>query len=227
MGSSLGSGLWNKQKALAPNIVRPGGGTGGEIFDLRADIANELAPMAAIAIEEFTNPATGAANDLLAATASTVAVQSYTAAQLVAGGLTKLAAFPRNVTFTTAGVTPADAPDTVTVVGTYRGKAQSETINVAQTATIATGTKPFSTITSITYAAGQGTGATVAIGIGNGLGVSQVPKARAGLLAPIREIAIGAAVTTGALTSTGLYTPSAAPNGTNDYAIYYEYDPTA
>lgn len=227
MGSTLGSGLWNKRKAQAPNIVRPGGGTGGEIFDLRQDIAAELAPMAAIAVEEFTDSAAAGAADLLAATASTVAVQTYAASALLAGGKTKLAAFPRNITFTTAGVTPADAPDTVTVVGTYRGKAQSETINVAQTATIATGTKPFSTITSITYAAGQGTGATVSIGVGAGLGVQQVPKARAGLVAPIREIAAGTAVTTGTLTAAGLYTPATPPNGTNDYAIYYEYDPSA
>lgn len=223
---SAGSGLFTGVGPLKPHLMQQTGGIAAEVNDLRNDLSKRMSPMAAIAIDEFTNPAAPGAADLLAATASTVAVQTYTAAQLLAPGLAKLAAYPRNVTFTTAGVTPTDAPDTVTVVGTYRGKAQSETISVAQTATIANGTKPFSTITSITYAAGQGTAATVSIGVGQGLGVSQVPLSRAGLVAPVREIAVGAAVTTGALTATGLYTPATAENGTNDYAVFYEYDPT-
>jgi hypothetical protein len=55
-------------------------------------------------------------------------------------------------------------------------------------------------------------------------------KSRAGLRAPIRQIAIGAVVTTGTFSAPatnlphGAYAPAAAPNGTNDYAITYEVD---
>jgi len=223
---SGGSGLFKNKKFQTPHLAQGGHGVSEEVKNLRADLLAEFAPLAALTVEEFTNPATGGAADLLVATATTVAVQSYLPAGLIAGGLAKLAAFPRNLTFTTAGSTPSDAPANVVVTGTYRGKTQTETINLAQTATIATGLKPFSTITSIVYAAGDGTGATVSIGIGAGVGVASVPKSRAGLAALIREISAGSLVTNGALTAAGLYTPNSAPNGSTSYAIYYEYDPS-
>jgi hypothetical protein len=227
MASSLGSGLFSKAKAALSHLVKPGGGLSGEVHDVRKDVLDMVSPLAALAVEEFTNPATGGAADLLAATASSVAVQTYLTADLLAPGLAKLAAFPRNITFTTAGVTPADAPATATITGTYLGVAQTEVVNIAQTATIATGTKPFSTITSIVYSAGQGTAATVSIGVGAGLGVAKTPKSRAGAILIFREIAVGAVVTNGVLTSTGLYTPNSAPDGTRDYCVYYEFDAAA
>lgn len=224
-----GSGLLSTKGPNIPHLAQQGKkGVGGEVADLRADIVAELAPMAAIAVDEFTNPLTAAAAGLLVATASTVAVQAYTTAQLLSAGRTELAANPRNVTFTTAGTTPADAPATAVIVGLdAEGKAQTETVSLAQTATIASGVKAFKSITSITFAAGDGAGATVSIGYGIVLGLSKTPKSRAGLASPVREIAVGVAVTTGAISATNkTYTPSAAPNGTNDYAVYYEWDPT-
>jgi hypothetical protein len=204
--------------------MQQSGGIAAEVNDVRKDVKDTLAPLAAIAIDEFTNPAAAGAADLEAATATTVAPRTVTT--FLAGGVAKLAAFPRNVTFTTGGGTPADAPATALVTGTYRGKPQTETVTLAQTATIANGVKPFSTITSVAYAAADGTGATISIGVGLGLGTAQIPLSRAGLVAPVREIAAGAAVTNGVLTVEGLYTPNTAPNGTNDYAIFYEYNPT-
>lgn len=104
---------------------------------------------------------------LLLATASVAAPVTVLAAGLIAGGLTLLAAYPRRVTFTTAGVTPSDAPATATITGTdYLGAAQVEIVNVPQTATIASSTGAFKTITSIVYPAAEGTAATVAIGFG-------------------------------------------------------------
>jgi hypothetical protein len=53
---------------------------------------------------------------------------------------------------------------------------------------------------------------------------------RAGLLAPLREIAAGSVVTNGTFVDAatdaphGTYEPNTAPNGTNDYALYYEVD---
>lgn len=220
---SNGSGMFGDQIPKKAHLARGAGGVAGEVVDLRSDLARVLGAMAAISVDEFTNPAAAGAADLEAATATVAAQRVVTT--FLAGGLAKLAAYPRNITFTTAGSTPADAPASATIVGTYRGKPQTETVNVAQTATIATGTKPFSTITSITFTAADGTDATVSIGVGAGLGVGQLPKSRAGAVTIMHEIAAGSVVTNGALTAEGLYTPNSAPNGTNDYAVYYECRP--
>ncbi len=212
-----GSGLFSKKRAARPHLSQ------GEVADLRDDVEDVFDDMAAIGVDEFTNPAAAGAADLEAATACTVAPRT---AVLLAPGLAKLAAYPRNVSFTTAGNTPADAPATAVVTGTYRGKPQTETVNIPQTATIALGTKPFSTISSIVYAAAQGTDATVSIGVGTGVGTTKKPKARAGAVNLVREVAVGALVTNGVLTAEGLYTPNTAPDGTRDYCIYFEFDPT-
>lgn len=216
-----GSGLFTK-KSAGPAIPHL---STGEIADLRADLAAEFAPMAAIAVQEFTDVAAPGAADLEAATATTVAPRTVV---LLAGGLAKLLACPRNVTFTTAGGTPADAPATALITGTdINGRAQTETVNIAQTATIASGVKAFKTVTSIVYSAADGTSATVSVGVGSVLGLTKTPKTRAGLAGAVREIAAGSVVTNGVINATNkTYAPNSAPNGTNDYCVYYEYDPT-
>lgn len=217
-----GSGLFSNQQAQRPHSMQR------EVEDLRNDVKATFAPMAAIGVDEYTNPAAGDAAGLEAATATTVAPRTVTS--FVAGGVAALLAFGRNVTFTTAGATPADAPATALVTGTdMDGKAQTETVNVPQTATIAAGAKIFKTVTSVAYAAADGTGATVSIGFGDKLGVTKKPLARAGLDGVlVREVAVGALVTNGVLSATNRsYAPNTVPDGTRDYAIYYEYDPTA
>ncbi len=223
---SNGSGLFSNQAPEKAHLVSGKGGVAGEVDDLRGDVARVLTPMAAITVEEYTNPAAAAVAGLEAATATTVAPRTVTS--FLAGGVAALLAYGRNVTFTTAGATPADAPATALVTGTdMDGNAQTETINVPQTATTNAGVKIFKTVTSVAYAAADGTAATVAIGFGSLLGLSKPPVSRAGLVGAIHEIAVGAVVTTGVLSATNRsYTPAAAPNGTNDYCLYYEYDPT-
>ena len=72
--------------------------------------------------------------------------------------------------------------------------------------------------------------ATIAVGLGTKFGLKKKIKTRAGLTTAIKEIAIGAVVTTGTFTDAatsapnGLYAPSANPNDTNDYCVYYESD---
>jgi len=180
-------------------------------------------------VDEWTDPPAAAAAGLKAATASSVAVQTILAAALLSPGKLELSIRPRNVTFTTAGATPSDAPATATVVGTdINGDALTEVVNIAQTATIANGVKAFKTITSITYSAGDGAGATVAIGYGSVFGLSKKIRTRAGALMFGKEIANGAVVTTGTLVApatsgpNGTYAPAAAPDGSKDYAIEYE-----
>jgi len=221
---SNGSGLFSNAGPLKPHLMQQSGGIAAEVNDLRRDVGAAMAPMAAQSVDEYINAVAGTVAMLLAATATSVAVQTITT--FLAPGVAALLAFGRNVTLTTSGATPADAPATALVTGTYNGAAQTETINVPQTATTAVGVKPFDTVTSVLYSAGQGAAALVSIGVGDALGTSETPVSRAGLVAPTREIAVGAVVTTGTLTVAGLYTPAAPPDGTKDYCIYYEYDPT-
>lgn len=222
---SLGSGLFSTKGPQKPHLVQGKKGVAGEVDDLRRDVLAELEPLAAIAVEEFTNPAAGATDSLEAATATQTTARTVTTFE--AAGLAALAAHPRNVNITTAGSTPADAPASAVVTGTYKGAVQTETLVVPQTAATVTGTKPFDGLTSVVYAAGDGTDATNAIGIGNGIGVTKTPKARAGGVAIVREVVDGALVVNGVLTAAQLYTPNTAPNGAHDYAVYYEYDPAA
>lgn len=184
-----------------------------------------------IYVEEFTDPAAASGTALRAATASVTTERTTTS--FSAGGVAALAAYPRQIVFTTAGGTAADAPATATITGTdVNGDAITETVTLAQTATTATSAKFFATITSIVEAAGDGTGATIAIGIGAALGLRRKAKVRAGALMVVREISAGSYVTNGtfalpsAAAPNGSYTPNTAANGTNDYAIAYEVDLT-
>jgi hypothetical protein len=182
-------------------------------------------------VDEFTDAIASNTAGLKAATATTVAIQSYTAADLLAAGKDELLARPRNVTFTTAGGTPAHAPADVVVTGTdINGDALTETITLAQTATTAEGAKCFRTITSIVYAAGDGASATIAIGFGKKFGLSAKAKVRAGAVMRGTEISAGTVVTNGTLATpttsppNGSYSPNTNPDGSVDYAIAYETD---
>ena len=220
-----------------PHLIAGSGGMSGEIKDLRSDLEEAFtsienlgtAGTSPICVQEFTNPVAPAAAGLEAATAVTVAPR--TAIVFVAGGVAALLAFPRNLTFSTAGSTPADAPATATITGTdINGAALTEVVNVSQTVAKVEGVKCFKTVTSVAYSAGQGTDATVSIGFGAVFGLAKKAKTRAGAVNVLAEFAIGAKVTTGTFVSpttslpNGSYAPSAAPEGTNDYAVMFEKD---
>lgn len=167
---TAGSGIFSKMKDKLDHLVNPGGGLSGEIFDLRKDIARELGAMAGFVAEEWTNlVGTGAPGTavLRAATATVASPTTVLPAALLDAGEAMLLAHPRPITFTTAGATPADAPANVVITGTdQNGAVISETLNLAQTAATATSTKAYKTITSLAFPAADGTGATIAIGIG-------------------------------------------------------------
>jgi hypothetical protein len=109
-----------------------------------------------------------AAASLLALTASSVAVQVYGAADLIALGVTQLNNYPSYITFTTdAAGTPADAPPDATITGTNAdtGLADTDVVTVSQIAGIATAAKRFlATGITITYGVGDGPGAMISIG---------------------------------------------------------------
>lgn len=169
---AAGSGLMSKQRAAVTHLAKPGGGVAGEVYDLRKDVAEELGSLAGLVVEEFTNligaAAPGAAV-LKAATATVASPVTHTTADLLDAGEAMLLAWPRQLTFTTAG-TPADAPANVVITGTdYKGAVQSETLNLAQTAAAVTSVNAYRTITSLAYPAADGTAATIAVGIAAGV----------------------------------------------------------
>lgn len=228
--STTGSGLLNTSAPVKEHLTR-GSGIGGEVADLRSDLKAAMKHMASIVVEEWTNAAATAADALHDATATVATASTLLPAALKSAGKTALETHPRTITFTTAGVTPAHAPANVVITGTDVNDATiSETLVLAQTADIVESVKAYKTITSLVFPAGDGTAATVAVGLGTKFGLKKKIKSRAGLATAIKEIAIGSVVTTGAYTSAatsapnGLYAPAANPNGTNDYCIYYESD---
>lgn len=226
---ALGSGQFSSQKAQKPHLLQGTGGIAPEIADLRADVRADFLANAAIAVEEFTDPAAAGAALISAAAASQVAAGRSATLLALAANISP----PRPISVTTAGATPADAPATAVVTGLdINGNAMTETLNIPQTATIATGSKCFAKVTSIVEAAGDGTGATMSYGIGAAIGLGKPLKSRAGLATAIKEIAVGAVVTNGVFVAAataspnGSYAPNTAANGSNDYCIYYEYDAT-
>jgi hypothetical protein len=109
---------------------------------------------------------------LKAATATVAAQVVWTAADdLLAAGVELLDAYPRRPSFTTGGVTPADAPASVLIEGfDLDGVAQSETLNLSQTAATVTATKAYKgTGLKFTFAAADGTGATISAGYAKGV----------------------------------------------------------
>lgn len=184
-------------------------------------------------VDEWTDPLAAAPAGLKAATATVASVVALTAADLLTAGKNELLARPRNITFTTAGGTAADAPANAVIVGTdINGDALTETVTLAQTATTASGVKAFRTIETITYPAADGAGATVSVGYGSVFGLSKKIRTRAGALMFGKEISAGSVVTNGVLASpttsppNGSYAPNSAPDGVKDYALEYEPDGT-
>ena len=167
---TAGSGIFSRMKEKYDHLVKPGSGLDGELYDLRRDIGRELGALAGFVAEEFTNlPGTAAPGTavLKAATATVAAPVTVLPAGLLAAGIAMLAKHARQVTFTTAGTTPADAPANVVITGVdHTGQVATETLTLAQTAATATSVKAYKSIASLVYPAADGTGATVAIGIG-------------------------------------------------------------
>lgn len=232
---TAGSGLFSTERGVNPaKTVAGKGGLPGEVGDLRRDIEKTFVPLLASTVQEFTNPILGTASSLLAAAATVAAPVTVLASALTGATLANMLGNPRQVMFTTAGTTPSDAPATATVTGKDpRGLPQVEAVAVAQTADSVLTTKFFSDVESISYSAGDGTDATVAIGVGAKLGLFYAPKARAGGALVLGEVSAGVTPTAGVVVPAGAsdlpygsYTPNSALNGILDFAIAYEYDPS-
>ncbi len=226
-----GSGLFQAQQAKIDHLVR-GGGIGGEVADLRKDVKNTLAPLAAITVEEFTNPATADTNAFKTSIASSITAVDYSGAALNGVVGDDPMDYPRNVTVTCNDHAATWNGKSATFYGIdVNGRTISEDVALTNNATTA-GVKCFKRVTRITIPALVDALGTIEFGFGVVLGLAKPITTRAGFTGPVREIAIGAVVTNGVFVSpstaapNGSYSPNTAPNGANDYALYYEYIPT-
>jgi len=198
---AAGSGVFSTARPKNANLVYAGkGGIGGEVGELRQDVDNALSPLAAITVEEFINPVAPSPTALMAATASSTTALSFTklAGSFTLATLASMATAPRQVQLTTGGTTPANQPATLVLKGLdERGKPQSETINLLQTAGNVLSKYFYTELDAALPAAGLGAGATLALGVGSKLGLSRKVKTRAGRVAVLQEVALGAVVTSG------------------------------
>lgn len=146
------------------NVVSHAAATSGQTgIELYTEYKTDYNAHLGIALAE-------APSGLRVATATVAAPVTVLAAALLAPGLALMAVYPRRVTFTTAGATPSDAPATATVTGTdYADAALVEVVNLSQIAGQVDSAGAFKTIVSIAFAAGDGVGATIAIGYGFGV----------------------------------------------------------
>jgi len=182
-----------------------------------------------IRTQTFTNPAAASGNAIKTAIATVASPVTYSDAALNGAIGTGLLSPPRNVTITTAGVTPANAPATALITGLdILGAVQTETINVGQTATTVAGVKAFAYVKEISLPAADGTAATLAFGTGNVMGLdSKMVDLGVAAAAILKEVENGAVVTTGtfvlpsASAPFGTYSPATPPNGTLDYSLAY------
>lgn len=110
---------------------------------------------------------------LEAATATQLTTRTVTT--FLAAGLALLEENPRPIAFTVRGTNTAHAPATAVVTGTDADDAALvETVTLPQIASSVCTVGAFKTLTSVAYAAGDGTGATIAIGLGLIPGVRDV-----------------------------------------------------
>lgn len=58
--TTAGSTILLSASPKRPHLIQSGGGVAGEVLDLRQDVVAALKPLAAITVEEWTTPPTGA-----------------------------------------------------------------------------------------------------------------------------------------------------------------------
>jgi hypothetical protein len=203
---SNGSSLFSNQGPAQGRFIEGKGGVAGEVSDLRHDVAGALALLAAITVQEFTNPLAAAANNMMAATTSQTTEDVLLPAVTPAAGALTQATIdnlgtggPRQLVFTVGGGTPAHRAPSATIYGVGAdGRKRVQVLGLPDVAGTAT-SNFFIDIEKVVLAAGSGAGATVAIGLGALLGLGAPVVSRAGRAAVLQEVAAGSVVTNGAV----------------------------
>jgi hypothetical protein len=233
-----GSGLFGNQSPIKKHLVRGTGGVQAEIRDVREDIGTVLAPMCALTVEEFTDPPAADIDAIKTSIASSAAQQVYSGTALngVVGRNTMSP--PRNITVTASSHADIDAVGVLVEGKDVNGRTISETLTLPNGGgSTVLGQKAFASVSRITVPAQSGTGGLLSFGFGDLIGLGKKIVSRAGALAVLMEIEAGVVMAADAITGVfadpavgepnGTYLPATVPSGANDYAVYYEYDPTA
>ncbi|TFH47668.1 MAG: hypothetical protein E4H01_07840, partial [Lysobacterales bacterium] len=210
-----GPGLMSRQYAIKPHLLQTSGGIAAEVKDLRDDLIAELSLVAGIAVEEFTNQAAADVNAIKLSIASAAAIQTYTGAAL--DGVVGLLAMspPRNISITSTVHADIDAVAVVITGKDVNGDDITESITLTDGGGVTdVGAKAFAKVTSIVVPAQSGVGGALEFGFGDIIGFLRPLKSRAGLAAVVREIAVGAVVTTGTFVAAPAVAGAGQPNGT-------------
>lgn len=206
-----------------------------------ADMGRALAAYCPIVCDEFTAPPTKTDNAfLLVKNSLTTTAVTYSAAAGTLDGSVGAAAMitPRNVILTTAGAdSNFTGSDAVVITGLdVNGAVISETLTITNAGSpgVFTGAKAFIQVTSIVFPAmGTHTDGTVKVGFGDIVGFRHKLQKRAGRVCVLQENEAASVVTTGTFAdaATGLpngtYLAANAPNGSRNYAVTYERDPSS
>lgn len=206
----------------SPNI--PHLGNKGEIGDVRGDVNRALGAMEAgglFRVDDFTNPPAADADAFLATEATVTEASVLRAADLIADSIV---GGPRAITVSLGDDAGAYSTDDIVIEGTAYG----EKVVLTFTPSGADGNETLEsnedwgldTITKVSIPAQADTDGDISIGFGAELVLFRGIRDMAGISTPIREVAVGAVVTTGTF-SGRKYTTAAAPDGTRDFSVAY------
>ena len=195
-------------------------------------LSSSTASVPAFVTDEFTAPAAASPTAFVLAIATSTSPVTLSGAGLTGGTGAGALSPARNVTVTVgglgAGITNGSA---VVLTGTDpTGAVQTETVTLTVVGSpgIFLGLKLFASLTSVAIPAQAAATATIAVGFGVLLGLSQKVRSRAGRLAVLQEVSGAVALTTGTVANpascpVASYSPVAAANGVLNYAVTYEH----
>jgi hypothetical protein len=231
---------FTKKSPANPHMVRGTGGLKGEVADLRQDVKEAFNSLESqggyLRTDEFTNPAVADVDAIKTSIATAATDRTFATTDLNGAVGEDEMIPPRNPTVTStthAHVTAVDVEFRGRVRDAHGALVERTVVIPATNGGGATdaGTEALSYVDEIFVPAMGGASGALEFGFGAAIGLTAKVKSRAGLIAAIRQIAAGSVVTTGTITNpTGapvsLYTPASAPDGSRDYAVTYEVDPS-
>jgi hypothetical protein len=225
------SKLFGFQAGVRPNLIR-GSGLSAEVGDLRRDTDESFGKLenggGYFRTEEFTDPDEAVVDHFKTTVATAATARVFSGAALNGEGVDTEMVPPRNPAVTSTEHVHVTA---VAVVFTGKLRVNGRLIDHAVPVTLTAGgdttdegADVLSIVESIAVPAQGGTGGALEFGFGDLIGLSTTARARAGLLAPLHEIAAGSA---GVFTApvggkVTVYAPDTAPDGTESYAVTYE-----
>lgn len=149
--------------------------------------------IASIAVEEFHNLAAASTDAIKAAFATAPNAVTYLAARghfngsIGSGRISP----PRTITITTVDNTDVIIGEVIVTGKDLHGKPLTEGICLSADEETVEGTKAFASVASIKFPAQNGSGGSISVGIGNGVGLAYKLKTRAGSSSLIKEMING------------------------------------